>query len=62
VATSSGDRVATDCGVCAICLDRIALQETALVKGCTSDRVTRLLGVSGRDREVGWGVGGGSLH
>lgn len=34
VATSSGDRVAADCGVCAICLDRIALQETALVKGC----------------------------
>jgi hypothetical protein len=34
VATGSGDRVAADCGVCAICLDRIALQETALVKGC----------------------------
>ncbi|CAO2195915.1 unnamed protein product [Urochloa humidicola] len=30
---SGGDRVA-DCGVCAICLDKIALQETALVKGC----------------------------
>ncbi|XP_052163912.1 uncharacterized protein LOC127780678 [Oryza glaberrima] len=28
-----GDR-AVDCGVCAICLDKIALQETALVKGC----------------------------
>ncbi|KAL6853881.1 hypothetical protein ACP4OV_019910 [Aristida adscensionis] len=28
-----GDRAA-DCGVCAICLDKIALQETALVKGC----------------------------
>jgi len=28
-----GDRV-VDCGVCAICLDKIALQETALVKGC----------------------------
>ncbi|CAL4972093.1 unnamed protein product [Urochloa decumbens] len=30
---SGGDRVA-DFGVCAICLDKIALQETALVKGC----------------------------
>ncbi|WVZ67386.1 hypothetical protein U9M48_016472 [Paspalum notatum var. saurae] len=29
-----GDRAAADCGVCAICLDKIALQETALVKGC----------------------------
>ncbi|XP_006645378.1 uncharacterized protein LOC102722445 [Oryza brachyantha] len=29
-----GDRAAVDCGVCAICLDKIALQETALVKGC----------------------------
>ncbi|KAG8053916.1 hypothetical protein GUJ93_ZPchr0001g30395 [Zizania palustris] len=28
-----GDR-AGDCGLCAICLDKIALQETALVKGC----------------------------
>jgi hypothetical protein len=28
-----GDR-GGDCGVCAICLDKIALQETALVKGC----------------------------
>jgi hypothetical protein len=62
VATSSGDRVAADCGVCAICLDRIALQETALVKGCASDRVTRLLRVSGRDREVGRAGDGGSLH
>jgi hypothetical protein len=62
VATSSGDRVVADCGVCAICLDRIALQETALVKGCASDHVMWLLGVGGRDREVGWGGGGGSLH
>ncbi|CAO1947280.1 unnamed protein product [Urochloa humidicola] len=30
---SGGHRV-EDCGVCAICLDKIALQETALVKGC----------------------------
>ncbi|XP_037410309.1 uncharacterized protein LOC119273138 [Triticum dicoccoides] len=29
-----GDRAAGGCGVCAICLDRIPLQETALVKGC----------------------------
>lgn len=27
-------RAAADCGVCAICLDKIPLQETALVKGC----------------------------
>ncbi|CAD6228113.1 unnamed protein product [Miscanthus lutarioriparius] len=34
-APGGGDRAAAeDCGVCAICLDRIALQETALVKGC----------------------------
>ncbi|XP_062231434.1 uncharacterized protein LOC133928920 [Phragmites australis] len=32
-ASGGGDRSA-DCGVCAICLDKIALQETALVKGC----------------------------
>uniref|UniRef100_A0A0E0JTQ7 RING-type domain-containing protein n=1 Tax=Oryza punctata TaxID=4537 RepID=A0A0E0JTQ7_ORYPU len=32
-AVGGGDR-AVDCGVCAICLDKIALQETALVKGC----------------------------
>nr|CAB3479464.1 unnamed protein product [Digitaria exilis] len=32
-ATGTGYRVA-DCGLCAICLDKIALQETALVKGC----------------------------
>ncbi|XP_025819042.1 E3 ubiquitin-protein ligase SH3RF3-like isoform X2 [Panicum hallii] len=31
--SGGGDRV-VDCGVCAICLDKIALQETALVKGC----------------------------
>ncbi|KAI4999582.1 hypothetical protein ZWY2020_004171 [Hordeum vulgare] len=29
-----GDRAAGDCGVCAICLEQIPLQETALVKGC----------------------------
>lgn len=31
-----GDSVGSgeDCGVCAICLDKIALQEMALVKGC----------------------------
>ncbi|KAL6616717.1 hypothetical protein ACP70R_038987 [Stipagrostis hirtigluma subsp. patula] len=34
VGGSGGDRAAADCGVCAICLDKIALQETALVKGC----------------------------
>ncbi|KAI4999518.1 hypothetical protein ZWY2020_004107 [Hordeum vulgare] len=28
------DRAAGDCGVCAICLEQIPLQETALVKGC----------------------------
>ncbi|GJN16702.1 hypothetical protein PR202_gb03721 [Eleusine coracana subsp. coracana] len=33
-APGGGDRAAADCGVCAICLDKIALQETALVKGC----------------------------
>ncbi|XP_062208113.1 uncharacterized protein LOC133909619 [Phragmites australis] len=32
-ASGGGDRAA-DFGVCAICLDKIALQETALVKGC----------------------------
>jgi hypothetical protein len=62
VATSSDDRAAADCGVCAICLDRIALQETTLIKGCASDRVTRLLGVSGRDHKVGRAGGGDSLH
>ncbi|CAM0885052.1 unnamed protein product [Alopecurus aequalis] len=34
VGGGGGDGAAADCGVCAICLDKIALQETALVKGC----------------------------
>uniref|UniRef100_A0A0D9VAD1 RING-type domain-containing protein n=1 Tax=Leersia perrieri TaxID=77586 RepID=A0A0D9VAD1_9ORYZ len=33
-AVIGGGERAADCGVCAICLDKIALQETALVKGC----------------------------
>ncbi|KAI5001971.1 hypothetical protein ZWY2020_026621 [Hordeum vulgare] len=33
-AAVGGDRAAGGCGVCAICLDKIPLQETALVKGC----------------------------
>ncbi|KAM0831433.1 hypothetical protein ACQ4PT_065546 [Festuca glaucescens] len=33
-AAVGGEAGAGDCGVCAICLDKIALQETALVKGC----------------------------
>ncbi|KAK1670038.1 hypothetical protein QYE76_058197 [Lolium multiflorum] len=33
-AASGGGEGAADCGVCAICLDNIALQDTALVKGC----------------------------
>jgi hypothetical protein len=33
-AAAGGGDGAADCGVCAICLDKIALQDTALVKGC----------------------------
>ncbi|KAE8782795.1 disulfide interchange txlA-like protein [Hordeum vulgare] len=29
-----GDRAVGECGLCSICLDRIPLKETALVKGC----------------------------